>query len=134
MMESGLNKNNLSFIVKLVVILLSFCVFNTSVKAGNLSSLKVVGYENDLTPTFDANTYEYSINIPNEEIDLIFNYTKENASDEVIVTNNLRLINTTGTAVINVSGTEYRINYTKVDGSIYNENFAYSGNYNSYTN
>ena len=61
-MKKNLNRYNLVFLIKLVVILISFCVFNNTVYAANLSSLTAIGYESDLTPSFDPNTYEYSIN------------------------------------------------------------------------
>ena len=69
MKDKNLNRYNLVFLIKLVVILISFCVFSNEVKAANLSSLEAIGYENNLSPAFDPNTYSYNLNIYENEID-----------------------------------------------------------------
>ena len=80
-------------ILMLVATLTTFCYAPKKVFAGNLTSLEVIGYENSLDPVFDPNVYNYSIKIPNNELDLYFNYEKENNADSVTITGNRYLKN-----------------------------------------
>ena len=129
-MDKFFSKEIYKFVLMLIVILTVFCIPTKNVKAGDLSSLEVIGYENDLTPTFEPNTYDYSIEIASNEIDLFFNYEKANSSDEVSISNNKHIKNNSGTIIINVSGTKYNISYNKVDVVGKTKNFSYSGRYN----
>ena len=113
---------------KLAILLIAFFAFKSTIFAGNLTSLEVVGYEESLEPAFSPTTYNYSITISSSEIELLFNYTKENSSDSVSTTGlgNTFIQNNSGTVSLNVGGTIYNINYTKVATQRYYE-FDYTG-------
>ena len=117
----------------LVVTLTLFCFDIKNVKADNLTSLDAIKYPNSLTPSFNPNTYDYTISIPKTEIDLLFNYTKENLDDEVNITNNKYLKNDTGLITIVVSGTKYKITYNKVDASSFVNNYSFTNGVQIFT-
>ena len=122
----------ISFIfTMLVCTLIVFCFPIKTVKAGNLTSLEVIGYENDLDPVFDPDVYEYNIDIPKYEIDIELRYTKQNNLDDVNILNNNHIKSDNGTIIINVQETQYKINYRKVNVEKKYE-FNYSGKEDSF--
>ena len=111
-------------ILMLVVSLTTFCYAPKKVFADNLTSLEVIGYENSLDPAFNPNVYNYSIKIPNNELDLYFNYEKENSADSVTITGNRYLKNSTGLITIKVGNNKsYNISFSREDLSL---NYDYS--------
>ena len=90
-----LNKlgKKISFIfIMLVISLTLFCIDKINkvtaeeTHSSKLSKLEIIGYENDLNPTFDKNTFEYNIEVMENEIDLNINYETEDTSANVKIT------------------------------------------------
>ncbi|MBR1416538.1 MAG: cadherin-like beta sandwich domain-containing protein, partial [Bacilli bacterium] len=123
-------KYNLDFIIKLAVILISFCAFNYTVLAGNLSSLEVVGYENDLTPSFDSNITNYELWMSPYDIDLNINATAFDPNAQISIVGNKHIkdsaIITINVSAPNVDDTLYEINVHKAS-PLENGTYSYTG-------
>ena len=139
-----LNKSSkkISFIFIMLVISLTLFLVNKNIivkaeeiNSTKLTSLEVEGYEDDLNPTFDKDTLEYSIDIMSNEIDLNINYVAESEGANVEIKGNKYIKNDTGVIVVTVSNqnaedTIYKINYNK---TITKQNYKYTGNYQTFT-